>query len=79
VGPGGHFLARRSTRERRRDIWQPNVLRRGAFQSYRGRTLVDEALARARELLATHEVVPLSDETERHLDSVIAAFRAASR
>jgi len=75
VGPGGHFLARRSTRERRRDIWQSTVLRRGAFESYRGRTLVDDALARARELLATHEVKPLPDDVDRHIDEVIAAHR----
>jgi trimethylamine--corrinoid protein Co-methyltransferase len=78
VGPGGHYMARRSTRERRRDIWQPTVLRRGTFESYRGRTLVQDALARARELLATHEVKPLPGDVERHIGSVIAGFAAAN-
>ena len=78
VGPGGHFLTRRSTRAGRRDIWQPTVMRRGTFESYRGRTLVQDALERAHELLATHEVKPLPDDVERHIDSVIAGFAAAN-
>jgi len=75
VGPGGHYMARRSTREHAHDAWQPAVLRRGAFEAFRGRTLVQDALERARELLATHEVKPLPDDVDRHLDEVVAAYR----
>jgi trimethylamine--corrinoid protein Co-methyltransferase len=75
VGPGGHYMGRRSTREHARDVWQPGVLRRGTFEASRGRTLVQDALERARELLATHEVKPLPDDVDRHLDEVIAAHR----
>jgi trimethylamine---corrinoid protein Co-methyltransferase len=75
VGPGGHYMGRRSTRRQAHDAWQPAVLRRGAFETYRGRTLVQDALERARELLATHEVAPLPDDVERHLDEVVAAHR----
>jgi len=75
VGPGGHYMGRRSTREHARDVWQPGVLRRGTFEASRGRTLVQDALERARELLATHEVAPLPDDVDRHLDEVIAAHR----
>jgi trimethylamine--corrinoid protein Co-methyltransferase len=75
VGPGGHYMGRRSTREHARDAWQPAVLRRGAFEAYRGRTLVQDALERARELLATHEVEPLPDDVDRHLDEVVADHR----
>ena len=39
------------------------------------RTLVQDALERARELLATHEVAPLPDDVDRHLDEVIATQR----
>ena len=53
----------------------PAVLRRGTFEASRGRTLVQDALERARELLATHEVAPLPDDVDRHLDEVIAAQR----
>jgi len=78
VGPGGHYLACRSTRERARDAWQPAVLRRGSFESHRGTTLVEDALARAHHLLATHEVLPMAADVERHIDSVIAGFAAAN-
>jgi trimethylamine--corrinoid protein Co-methyltransferase len=77
VGPGGHFLGRRSTRERRRDgVWQPHVFRRETFESYARRTVVGDALDRARELLARHEVTPLADDVERCLADVIAAHRS---
>jgi len=75
VGPGGHYMARASTRRHAHDAWQPAVLRRGAFETYHGRTLVQDALERARELLATHEVKPLPDDVDRHLDEVVAAHR----
>ena len=78
VGPGGHFLACRSTRQHARDIWQPAVLRRGTFDRHRGTTLIEDALERAHHLLATHEVVPMPDDVERHIDQVIAGFAAAS-
>lgn len=81
VGPGGHFLARRSTRERGRGggLWRPDVFRRGTFEAHRDSSLVQDALARARELLATHEVAPLTDDVDRHLDEVISTQRRLSR
>jgi trimethylamine--corrinoid protein Co-methyltransferase len=75
VGPGGHFMGRRSTRRHAHDVWMPSVLRRGTFEASHGRTLVQDALERAHELLATHEVKPLPDDVDRHLDEVIAAQR----
>ena len=81
VGPGGHYMgAAQHASSDARDAWQPSVLRRGTFEAYRGRTLVQDALERARELLATHEVPPLPDDVERHIDEVIAAqWRLAVR
>ena len=75
VGPGGHFMGRRSTRRRAREAWRPAVLRRGSFEASRGRTLVQDALEQARELLATHEVAPLPEDVDRHLDELVAAQR----
>ena len=75
VGPGGHYMGRRSTREHARDAWQPAVLRRGTFEASRGRTLVQDALDRARELLATHEVLPLPEDVDRHIDGLVASYR----
>ena len=79
VGPGGHYMGRRSTREHAHDAWQPSVLRRGTFEASRGRTVVQDALERARELLATHEVKPLPDDVDRHIDRIIASFAKANR
>jgi trimethylamine:corrinoid methyltransferase-like protein len=57
VGIGGHFLARRSTRERSRggELWRPRTWQRQTFEQYEGTRLVAEAAAQANELLATHE------------------------
>ena len=75
VGPGGHYLGRRSTRQRARGVWQPSIMRRGTYEASRGRSLIQDALERARELLATHQVQPLPDDVERHVDQVIADYR----
>ena len=80
VGIGGHYLARKSTRRySRSEIWRPQVFQRGSYEEYQapGRSLLEEAVARARELLATHEVAPLSDDAEREIDAVVAAHERA--
>jgi trimethylamine---corrinoid protein Co-methyltransferase len=76
VGVGGHFLACRSTRQRRRtEIWPAGVLQRGPFEEYRERPLVADALARARELLEAHSVPPLAEDAEREIAGILAAVR----
>jgi len=78
VGIGGHYLARRSTRERRRtEIWPARVLQRGPFEDCGDRTLVDDALQRARDLLASHEVAPLAEDAEREIAGIITSVRSA--
>ena len=62
-------------REQARGVWQPSIMRRGTYEASRGRTLIQDALERARELLATHEVQPLPDYVERHIDEVVADYR----
>lgn len=77
VGIGGHYLGRRSTRAfSRSEVYRPAVFRKGTFEEYRGETLVAEALERARDLLATHEVAPLNEDAERRIDEVVAAWAA---
>jgi len=80
VGIGGHYLARKSTRQHSRtEIWRPQVFQRGSFEEHQapGRSLLEEAVARAHELLASHEVAPLSDDAERTIDAVVARHEAA--
>jgi trimethylamine--corrinoid protein Co-methyltransferase len=78
VGIGGHFLGRRSTRQHSRtEVWRPRAFRKGTFEEFAGRPLAAEAAERAREIIATHEVPPLPEEADRHIDDVIA--RCAAR
>jgi len=79
VGIGGHFLARRSTRERSRagELWRPRRWQREVFEQYAGRSLVAEAAAEADELLATHEVPPLADDVAAEVDAVIERYARA--
>jgi trimethylamine--corrinoid protein Co-methyltransferase len=76
VGPGGHYLGRRSTREFHRagEVWQPGLWQRGPFEAYAGRPLVEEAAARADEILRTHEVEPLPDDVVKAIDAVIERY-----
>lgn len=79
VGIGGHFLGRRSTRERSRrgEPWRPRVWQRQAWEQHEGTTLVAEAAAMAEELLATHEVPPLPDDVVREVDGIITRYARA--
>ena len=79
VGPGGHFLGRRSTRELGHSgrVWEPAVFRRGQARGGPSR-LVEEAAARAVEILATHEPEPLGDDVTRYVERVIADFAAVT-
>jgi trimethylamine--corrinoid protein Co-methyltransferase len=76
VGVGGHFLARRSTRERSRggELWRPRVWQRQSYEQYDDLSLLEEAAGVARELLATHEVPPLREDVTREIDDVIRRY-----
>jgi trimethylamine---corrinoid protein Co-methyltransferase len=77
VGIGGHFLGRKSTRAHSRsEVWRPRAFRKGTFEESAGRPLAAEAAERAREIIATHEVPPLPEDAELHIDSVIATVAA---
>ena len=77
VGIGGHYLGCKSTRQWNRagEIWWPQVFQRDAWATYEERPLLRDAAERARELIATHEVPPLPEDVERHIEDVIAAYR----
>ncbi len=78
VGPGGQFLARRSSREnsRRGEIWRPSAFQRDGLSAYTGRSLVSDALERAEALLATHVPTPIPDDALREAR---AAFERYAR
>jgi len=78
VGPGGHFLGRRSSREgsRRGEIWRPSVFQRGSLSDFAGRSLVSDALERAEAVLAAHVPTPIPDDARREAR---AAFERYAR
>ena len=77
VGIGGHYLGRRSTRTfSRTEVWRPASFQRGTFEEFKEKPLVQQAVERAHELLAAHEVEPLPDGVDRHIDDVIARWLA---
>jgi trimethylamine--corrinoid protein Co-methyltransferase len=79
VGPGGHFLTRRSTRTAARAgvLWSPTTLRRNR-DSRDPRALVREAAERARDILEHHRATPLDDDVVRHIEGVIRSYRNAA-
>ncbi len=76
VGIGGHYLGRKSTRALHRggEVWQPRLWQRESFEQYEGRPLVAEAAARADEILAAHEVLPLDDDVAAEIDAIVERF-----
>jgi trimethylamine:corrinoid methyltransferase-like protein len=76
VGIGGHFLARKSTRQRYRagELWQPQLWRRGTFDQYAGTPLVKDAWERAQTLIAENDVPPLPDDVRRHVRATIDTY-----
>jgi trimethylamine:corrinoid methyltransferase-like protein len=57
-------------------VWRPQAFQRGTYEEFIGRPLAHEAAARAREILAEHEVPPLPDDAERHIDDVVGGWAA---
>lgn len=58
VGPGGHFLAERHTREHMEDLWVPQLIERSSYEAWEAgdrKGPYDKAGELAREILDTHE------------------------
>jgi trimethylamine--corrinoid protein Co-methyltransferase len=71
----GVFLGEMHTvREMRKGaLWIPGLSVRGPAQE--NENVLDRARARAREILGRHEVEPLPDDVNRHLDEILARAR----
>ncbi len=50
------------------------MFQREPFETYAGRSLVDDAAEQARELLAAHTVPPLADDVVAEIDRVIESY-----
>jgi trimethylamine--corrinoid protein Co-methyltransferase len=74
VGPGGHFLAHPHPRTHMRERWRSELFGRESWEEWdaAGRPEAkDRARDRVREILATHEVLPVPDDVDRELRKVV--------
>jgi len=70
VGPGGDHLGRRSTRERHRLFWQPDLIDQASHERWSaagGRTLLERVRERLAALQATEPAFALDDPVSRAL------------
>jgi trimethylamine--corrinoid protein Co-methyltransferase len=75
VGPGGHFLIESSTvmALREGEMYISQLGWHDSFEAWEaaGRpTLLEEAREKVRQILATHQVLPLDEDVERELDRI---------
>ena len=79
VGPGGSFMTTKHMKRYQRVAqWRPTILNRNTFNRWERDGAVDtdgRAKIRAKNLLATHEVAPMSSEVERFIDERVDSFR----
>lgn len=73
VGPGGNFLKEKHTRKHMREIYMPQFMDRRPYNEWQAKQdgPADWALAKAREILATHIPEPLDPRLSTELQSVI--------
>ena len=79
AGPGGTFIDREHTAEHfRAELWQPHLLDREFYQSWRDRGATDMAqriLAEKRRVSAQSEPHPLDEDLDRELARIVSAAR----
>ena len=73
VGPGGHYLAQKHTRNHMRDLFLPQVLDRRPYSEWEAKKddARDWALAKARKLLKDHQPDPLDEKISQEFDKII--------
>lgn len=74
VGHTGNYLTHPSTLDHFSDLIQPRLMNRENYDNWsaKGRTDVHErAMERARELLADHEPMPISEQAQKEIDEII--------
>jgi trimethylamine--corrinoid protein Co-methyltransferase len=73
VGPGGSYLGDRHTIRHLREGWFPRLLNRGNYEQWTaagGQPFGDKANQRVRQILRTHEPVPLPTDVVAELDTM---------
>jgi trimethylamine--corrinoid protein Co-methyltransferase len=77
VGPAGQFLDQPHTLERMRAVWRESLMDRSSWDAWerleRPERPREAAAQRARELLASHDPRPLTDDVAAELQRIVAA------
>jgi trimethylamine--corrinoid protein Co-methyltransferase len=81
VGPGGHFLTQKHTRQHMRGLWQPRLFDRRPYGEWAAQRdgARDWARARAQEILKTHRPDPLDPRLSAELARIIASAEQAMK
>ena len=73
VGPGGHFLARESTRRNLRKIWQPGIVHQWSSRLKGFRDPQETAIEKIEWILKNHVPEPLDIHLKEELKTIIRA------
>jgi len=75
VGPGGIFLAQKHTKKHMRDVFLPQFLDRRPYNEWEEKidNAADWALAKATDILATHQPDPLDPKLSQEMAKIIAS------
>jgi trimethylamine---corrinoid protein Co-methyltransferase len=76
VGPSGHFLAQKHTRQHMHDLFMPQFMDRRPYNEWESKKddARDWALAKARKILAEHQPDPLDPKLSMEFDKIINAL-----
>ncbi len=76
VGPGGHFMSQKHTLRHMRDLFLPQFMDRRQLNEWeaKGDGARDWALAKARQILATHQPEPLAEKLSTEINRIIGAL-----
>jgi trimethylamine--corrinoid protein Co-methyltransferase len=76
VGPNGHYLKDEHTRRHyKSEYWLPSLIDRTSYEDWKlmgEKSFKDRTIAKVKDILATHEPVPLKPETEEMIETVLA-------
>jgi trimethylamine---corrinoid protein Co-methyltransferase len=76
VGPGGHFLAQKHTRNHMRELFIPKYLDRRPYSEWETKKddARDWAAAKARKILKEHQPDPLDEKISKEFDCIIKSI-----
>lgn len=74
--PRGNFLKEKHTRRNFRRHWQPGILSRDTYETWRvkGETIEQICRRKARDILAQHQPLPLPAEVEAELERIVRRY-----